>query len=144
MPTDQPEPALELFRRLIEIPSENVSYADVTNAPLLLACPPSRDSLGPPDSSISPQAGLALILLIFVLFAMVVALYQELRAAKQRVAALTNAAIESGSIDMGQNQIDISERSETRSSNQLDISNREADSDTIELTKGFRSSSDNP
>lgn len=75
---------------------------------------------------------------------MVVALYQELRAAKQRVAALTNAAIESGSIDMGQNQIDISERSETRSSNQLDISNREADSDTIELTKGFRSSSDNP
>lgn len=142
MPTDQPEPALELFRRLIEIPSENVSYADITTTPLLLACPPSRDSLGgPPDSSISPQAGLALILLIFVLFAVVVALYQELRAAKQRVAALTNAAIESGSIEMGQNQIDVSERSETRSSNQLDISNREADSDTIELTKGFRSSS---
>lgn len=149
VPTDQPEPALELFRRLIEIPSENISYADPVSMPLLLACPPAHNSSPSPESSISPQAGLSLIILIFLLFAAVVALYQELRAAKQRIASLVNSAIESGSLEMSHNQIDVSDRdSDRRSSNQLDVSEREADSShdadtaSIELTKGFHSSSE--
>lgn len=135
VPSDMPEPALELFRRLIEIPVRNISYADIVPTPITItsSCGPTQST----SSSISPQVGLALIMLVMILFGTVVFLYQEVRVLRLRILnwnASTSSGHNIGDDDINlDNQIDVSERDSTV---HADDSSHE-----IELMKGKTNSS---
>jgi len=132
VPGDMPEPALELLRRLIEVPSANVSYADPQPAAVaMLGC-----SAPSAPASISPQVGLALVVLVFVLLGSVIFLYQEVRALRQRFTS-GGSDSPSGHSDIQDNQIDVSEREST-------VHREEADNESghdIILMKGQINSS---
>lgn len=146
VPSDTPEPALELFRRLIEIPMANVSYADITSSsPAILSnCAPVTKQA---EAAISPQVGLALIMLIFVLFGSVVFLYQEVRSLRGRLLGPNgpdspsghNARDGEGGFGSGEidNKIDVSERDVTVHVGDADASKL----GEIELMRGQTNSS---
>ena len=154
VPTDAPQQALELFRRLIEIPSANISYADsssASSAPLLASCAPVSDGQG--ASAVSPQVGLALIMLVFLLVGSVVFLYQEVRALKSRLNGPESPSGHSGgggrdgdedgghNSRLGSNQIDVSERDATVHAVPDEEEEEHTGQDGIELMKGRLNSS---
>ena len=142
VPTDTPEPALELFRRFLEIPSANISYAEVVSSPVavLSNCAPPA----PAASAISPQVGLGLVMLVFVLFGSVVFLYQEVRSLRSRIYGGSGPDSQSGHSDRDgnspigmDNKIDVSERDATVHVDEEDSSQ----GGSIELMKGQVNSS---
>jgi len=143
VPTDTPEPALELFRRFLEIPSANISYAEVASSPVAVlsnCAPPVPDAA----AAISSQVGLGLVMLVFVLFGSVVFLYQEVRSLRSRIYGGSGPDSQSGHSDRDgnasigmDNKIDVSERDATVHVDEEDNSQ----GGSIELMKGQVNSS---